>query len=49
MRKLVDVLASYAADQVTAGADALQIFDSWVGCLSVQDYRQYVLPHSPSW
>jgi len=40
----VDVLASYAADQVTAGADALQIFDSWVGCLSVQDYRQYVLP-----
>src|SRR5229473_4867115 len=44
MRKLVDVLASYAADQVTAGADALQIFDSWVGCLSVPDYRQYVLP-----
>src|SRR5713226_7196232 len=31
MRKLVEVLASYAADQVTAGADALQIFDSWVG------------------
>src|SRR6476661_4220152 len=28
----------------TAGADALQIFDSWVGCLSVEDYRQYVLP-----
>jgi uroporphyrinogen decarboxylase len=44
MRKLVDVLASYAADQVTAGADALQIFDSWVGSLSVPDYRQYVLP-----
>ncbi|HET6935769.1 MAG TPA: uroporphyrinogen decarboxylase, partial [Candidatus Angelobacter sp.] len=44
MRKLVDVLAAYAADQVTAGADALQIFDSWVGCLSVEDYRQYVLP-----
>ncbi len=44
MKKLVDVLASYAADQVTAGADALQIFDSWVGCLSVEDYRQYVLP-----
>jgi uroporphyrinogen decarboxylase len=46
MRKLVDVLASYSADQVTAGADALQIFDSWVGCLSVQDYRQYVLPYA---
>jgi uroporphyrinogen decarboxylase len=44
MKKLVDVLAAYAADQVTAGADALQIFDSWVGCLSVEDYRQYVLP-----
>jgi uroporphyrinogen decarboxylase len=46
MRKLVDVLAVYAADQVTAGADALQIFDSWVGCLSVEDYRQHVLPFS---
>lgn len=46
MRKLVNVLASYSADQVRAGADALQIFDSWVGCLSVPDYRQYVLPHA---
>ncbi|HEU4413797.1 MAG TPA: uroporphyrinogen decarboxylase [Candidatus Angelobacter sp.] len=46
MRKLVEVLAAYAAEQVSAGADALQIFDSWVGCLSVEDYRQYVLPHS---
>jgi uroporphyrinogen decarboxylase len=46
MRKLVEVLAAYAAEQVTAGADALQIFDSWVGCLSVEDYRRYVLPFS---
>src|SRR5262245_6160913 len=46
MRKLVDVLAAYAADQVAAGADALQVFDSWVGCLSVDDYRRYVLPFS---
>ena len=46
MRKLIDVLAAYAAEQVTAGADALQIFDSWVGCLSVEDYRQYVQPFS---
>jgi len=30
---------------VRAGADAIQIFDSWVGCLSVEDYRRYVLPH----
>src|SRR6516164_3513508 len=44
MRKLVDVLAAYAAEQVKAGADALQVFDSWVGCLSVEDYRRYVLP-----
>src|SRR6185503_217641 len=43
MRKLVDVLAAYAAEQVRSGADALQIFDSWVGCLSVEDYRRYAL------
>ena len=44
MRKLVTVLAEYAAEQVKAGADVIQIFDSWVGCLSVEDYRHYVLP-----
>jgi uroporphyrinogen decarboxylase len=44
MRKLIEVLAVYAAEQVAAGADALQIFDSWVGCLSVEDYRRHVLP-----
>src|SRR5438270_1557020 len=33
MRKLVRVLATYASGQVSAGADVLQIFDSWVGCL----------------
>jgi uroporphyrinogen decarboxylase len=45
MRKLVAVTAAYAAEQVSAGADAIQIFDSWAGCLSVEDYRRYVLPH----
>jgi uroporphyrinogen decarboxylase len=45
MRKLVAVTAAYAAEQVRAGADAIQIFDSWVGCLSVEDYRRYVLAH----
>ena len=45
MQKLVAVTAAYSAEQVRAGADALQIFDSWVGCLSVEDYRRYVLPH----
>jgi uroporphyrinogen decarboxylase len=45
MRKLVAVTTAYSADQVRAGADAIQVFDSWVGCLSVEDYRRYVLPH----
>lgn len=44
MRKLVTVLSEFAAQQVRDGADAIQIFDSWVGCLSVDDYRHYVLP-----
>jgi uroporphyrinogen decarboxylase len=46
MSKLVTVLADYAGQQAEAGADALQIFDSWVGCLAPQDYRQFVLPHT---
>jgi uroporphyrinogen decarboxylase len=33
-------------EQVRAGADVIQIFDSWVGCLSVEDYRRYVLPRT---
>jgi len=45
MAKLVDVTVAYAAEQVRAGADVIQIFDSWVGCLSVEDYRLYVLEH----
>jgi uroporphyrinogen decarboxylase len=44
--KLVAVAAEYAAEQVRAGADVIQIFDSWVGCLSVEDYRRYVLPRT---
>lgn len=46
MQKLVAVTSEYSAEQVRAGADAIQIFDSWVGCLSVEDYRRYVLPHA---
>jgi len=45
MTKLVAVTSEYSAEQVRAGADTIQIFDSWVGCLSVEDYRRYVLPH----
>lgn len=46
LQKLVCVTAEYAQEQVRAGADVLQVFDSWVGCLSVADYRRYVLPRS---
>ena len=46
MHKLVSVVAEYAAEQARAGADVIQIFDSWVGCLSVEDYRKYVLPRT---
>jgi uroporphyrinogen decarboxylase len=45
LEKLVAVTTAYSAEQVRAGADVVQIFDSWVGCLSVEDYRRYVLPH----
>ncbi len=44
MGKLVAVVSEYATKQVCAGADAIQVFDSWVGCLSVEDYSRYALP-----
>src|SRR5437773_281490 len=46
LRKIAAVVAQYAAEQVRAGADAIQIFDSWVGCLSLDDYRRHVLPRT---
>ena len=46
LRKLVAVTAEYSAEQVRAGADVIQVFDSWVGCLSVEDYRTYALPRT---
>jgi uroporphyrinogen decarboxylase len=46
MGKLIAVVSEYAAEQVRAGADVIQIFDSWVGCLGVEDYRRYVLPRT---
>jgi uroporphyrinogen decarboxylase len=39
-------LVRYLSAQVVAGAQAVQIFDSWVGCLSPDDYRDFVLPHT---
>jgi uroporphyrinogen decarboxylase len=41
-------LVRYLNAQILAGAQAVQLFDSWVGCLSVDDYRDYVLPHTRS-
>lgn len=46
MTKIVDVLIIYLKAQVRAGVDVIQLFDSWVGCLSTGDYREYVMPHS---
>jgi uroporphyrinogen decarboxylase len=43
MDKLVSVLTEYAQQQVNAGADVIQVFDSWSGALSVSDYRDYCL------
>jgi uroporphyrinogen-III decarboxylase len=43
MEKLITVLVAYATQQVEAGADVIQVFDSWAGALSVADYRQYCL------
>ena len=43
MEKLITVLTAYAQQQVEAGADVIQIFDSWAGALSVADYRDFVL------
>lgn len=44
--KLAEIVGAYLVMQARAGARALQLFDSWVGCLSPEDYRTYVLPHS---
>jgi uroporphyrinogen decarboxylase len=44
--RLAELVGRYLAAQAGAGARALQLFDSWVGCLSPADYVSYVLPHS---
>lgn len=44
MDKLGEMIITYVQAQIDAGAHAIQIFDSWVGALNAQDYRQYVKP-----
>ncbi|MCA9115405.1 MAG: uroporphyrinogen decarboxylase [Planctomycetaceae bacterium] len=44
MQRFTSALAVYLQKQIEAGCQAVQIFDSWAGCLSPADYRQYVLP-----
>lgn len=44
MQKLSDMIIVYLRSQAVAGVDALQLFDSWAGCLSERDYLEYVLP-----
>ena len=44
--RLTDITISFLQIQVAAGASAIQLFDSWVGAVSPQDYRQAVLPHT---
>lgn len=46
MRAIREVTRDYLAAQIEAGAQVVQMFDSWVGCLSPEDYRRFVLPHS---
>jgi uroporphyrinogen decarboxylase len=46
MAKLAGVLSDYLLAQIRAGAQAVQVFDSWVGALSPQDYAEFVLPYS---
>jgi uroporphyrinogen decarboxylase len=46
MSKFSETITTFLKAQVKAGAQVVQLFDSWVGCLSPADYRRYVLPHT---
>ena len=46
MDKLANVFARYIAAKARAGADVIQVFDSWVGALSPSDYEEFVAPYS---
>lgn len=46
MEKISHAVVGYINGQIQAGADAIQLFDSWIGCLSPEEFRAYVLPHT---
>ena len=46
MDKIAGIAAAYLAVQVAAGASAVQLFDSWAGACTPEDYREYVMPYS---
>jgi uroporphyrinogen decarboxylase len=46
MERLARSLVRYLQAQIDAGCQAVQLFDSWAGCLSPDDYRRYALPYS---
>lgn len=46
MERLSRAIVKYLNAQIAAGAEAVQLFDSWVGCLSPDDYEKFVLPHT---
>jgi uroporphyrinogen decarboxylase len=43
---IAEVIGEYLVAQVEAGADVVQVFDSWVGALNASDYREFILPHT---
>ena len=46
MARLAELTTVFLRAQINAGVDAVQLFDSWAGALSLRDYRRFVLPHS---
>lgn len=46
MTRITDCVIDYMKYQIDSGVQAVQLFDSWVGCLSPDDYREYVMPHT---